>query len=174
MTTLVMAFLGVDRPGLLHAIAEVLSDHGGNWEDGRTAMMSGNFTGVVQMSVAPARAEALVEDLRALDGMLDVIVRHAAGSSSAADDDVTFVTLDLVGSDHPGIVEDVTAVLARTGVNVDRLTTSTTDAPMSDGRVFRCQGLLRAPRHIDLDALGEELEDLARDLVVDITLGVEG
>lgn len=167
MATLVVAFLGEDRPGLVHALAEVLSDHGGNWEDGRTAVLRGSFTGVVQVSVAHGREEALIEDFRALDGMLDVIARPAAEADTP---ESSAVRLDLIGRDHPGIVEDITAVIARCGVNVDRLTTSTSEAPMSDGRIFRCEALLGVPDGVDLDTLGTELEDLARDLVVDLTL----
>ena len=51
-------------------------------------------------------------------------------------------TLDLVGADRPGIVREITEVLAAHGVNIDRLRTEARDAPMSGGRLFEAHAVL--------------------------------
>ncbi|MEZ4654342.1 MAG: hypothetical protein R3E12_12320 [Candidatus Eisenbacteria bacterium] len=45
-----------------------------------------------------------------------------------------------VGHDRPGIVRAVSEALARSHVNVDRLTTERSSAPMSGERLFRATG----------------------------------
>lgn len=169
MNTLVLTVIGQDRAGLVHALAEVVSRGGGNWGNSRMAHLAGTFAGIVEVEVPVDRADALVESLRSLDDRLEVVVRRST-EPQPAPTRVPF-SLDLVGDDHPGIVEEITGVLARAGVNVDDLTTSSSDAPMSGGRIFTARVRLDAPEGTDLAVLATELEDLARDLMVDLTLG---
>ena len=69
MTTLILTVAGADRPGLVSAVADVVAAHGGNWENSRLAELAGTFAGVIEISVAADRVDALRGDLDALDGM---------------------------------------------------------------------------------------------------------
>ena len=60
---------------------------------------------------------ALDHALQPLAGLLEVSV-HPGASTDAAPAD-TQVQVDLIGNDHPGIVRDVSGVLARHGVSID-------------------------------------------------------
>ena len=70
----------------------------------------------------------------------------------------------------PGIVRDVTAVLTRHGISIERLITDTREAPMAGGRLFEAHLTAPAPGGADLDSLQTDLERLATEIVVDITL----
>ena len=82
--------------------------------------------------------------------------------------------LDLIGTDRPGIVREITDVLAAHAVNIDTLRTETRDAPMSGGRLFEATAVLEVPADTDLGALRVALEKLANELMVDITLDTSG
>ena len=75
-----------------------------------------------------------------------------------------------VGTDRPGIVREITDVLAAHSVNIDTLRTETRDAPMSGGRLFEAVATLEVPATTDIGALRVALEKLANELMVDITL----
>ena len=100
--------------------------------------------------------------------MLHVGVHAAPGSAEAPPGQV--VTLDLLGNDRPGIVKEVAAVFHRHGVSIDELTTDTRDAPMSGGVLFEAHLVAPLVATTDLDALRADLERLASELMVDITL----
>ena len=78
--------------------------------------------------------------------------------------------LALVGNDRPGIVRDISRVLARSGVNIDELETGTSSAPMTGETLFHASARVRVPPSVSLDALRGELEALAGELMVDLVL----
>jgi glycine cleavage system regulatory protein len=169
MVTLVLTAIGDDRPGLVSALAGVIARHGGSWDRSQMARLGGKFAGIVLVAV-PADAVAAVEaDLRALaaDGVLDVRVEHDRGPTAA---EGLRWSLELVGTDRPGIVHEITVALAAHGVSVDELETATREAPMSGGMLFEARAELVAPATVAVDELRNVLERLADELMVDLTL----
>ena len=80
------------------------------------------------------------------------------------------LNLELVGNDRPGILREVAQALARRNVNVDELSTGCESAPMSGEVLFRATARLQVPVDVTVDSLAEELEKIASDLMVDLTL----
>ena len=167
MATLVLSVIGDDRAGLVNALADVISAHGGNWERSQLAELAGKFAGIVLVRVPDGRADELASALQPLSGLLEVSLH--AGSEEPAEA-AQHIQVDLVGNDHPGIVRDVSGVLARHGVSIDRLITETREAPMAGGLLFEAHLTAGVPVGQDLGALQADLERLATELVVDITV----
>jgi glycine cleavage system regulatory protein len=170
MATLVLTAIGDDHAGLVRALSGVIADHNGNWETSRMAHLAGKFAGIVMVTVPDNQVDSLISDLGPLEqqGLLEV----AAELSSPAirDEGNTRLTLEVVGVDRPGIVRDVSDVLARQMVNIEELETETVSAPMDGGEIFRARATLSLPNAISIDYLTEALEDLAGQLMVDIEL----
>ena len=55
-------------------------------------------------------------------------------------------------------------------MNIDELETAVSSAPMSGEVLFRASAHIRAPSTLPLESLGTELEALAGELMVDLTL----
>jgi glycine cleavage system regulatory protein len=75
-----------------------------------------------------------------------------------------------VGQDHPGIVRDVARVLLHHGVNIEELATDHESAPMTGEQLFRTTARLQVPADTNSDRLRTDLEKIADDLMVDLTL----
>lgn len=170
MTTLVLTVVGDDRAGLVAAIADVVDAHGGNWERSSLAELAGMFAGVIEVSVAPDRLDDLRAALSAMDGLITVAVPGSSRATDAAAPRTLSFTV--LGNDHPGIVRDISAALSAHGVTIDRLETRTLDAAMAGGRLFEAVVEARAEASVDLSAVVDELERLASEIQVDVT--VEG
>jgi len=166
MAALVLTAIGDDRAGLVSALAEVVAEHGGNWERSQMAELAGKFAGIVLVTVPDSNVDALARALEPLAGVLDV---HAHLGGEQVTDAQRF-TLHLLGNDQPGIVRDLSAVLSARNVSIDQLTTVTRDAPMAGGVLFEADAVLEAPAELDYNDLRAALEDLAGELMVDITL----
>jgi glycine cleavage system regulatory protein len=165
--------IGLDRPGLVEVLSQTILAHEANWEESRMARLAGRFAGLLLVSVRPERAEALERDLRALESRgLNVMVERSAEERARAG--YRRLSLDLVGNDRTGIIRDISRALAEHGVNVERLSTECAPAPMAGDRLFRMTALLQSPSAVQVDALRHELESLANDLMVDITLADTG
>lgn len=169
VSRLVLTVIGDDRPGLVKALAEVVSAKDGNWEHSQLAQLAGKFAGIVVVSVPAERSDDLVAALRELDGLLDISVQAGAEEPEPAEQRQQ-LTLDLMGNDHPGIVRDVSAVLSRHGLSIETIATESRDAPMAGGRLFEAHIVLLAPPDVDLAAVRSDLEQLATELMVELIL----
>lgn len=170
MATLVLTVIGDDRAGLVNALAEVVSAHGGNWGRSQMAELGGKFAGIVLVDVPDDRSDDLSAALKPLLGLLDVTIHRGTDEVAPPPQPGNQVQLDMVGNDHPGIVRDVSAVLARHGISIDRLVTETRDAPMAGGRLFEAHVTATLAVGHDLSALQRELEHLATEIFVDIAV----
>lgn len=169
MPDLVLTLIGPDRPGIVEAIAEPIARHGGNWLESRMAHLAGKFAGILRIQVSEAEEAALTLALRALEvGGLRLTIE--GGRSTEAKGGGRTLLLDLVGLDRPGIVREISGALAAHGVNIEELTTDRTTAPMSGELLFRSRARVSFPPRSDPEALRRRLEDLAADLMVQVTL----
>ena len=168
VSSLVLTVVGDDRAGLVTALAEVVSAHGGNWEHSQLAELAGTFAGIVVVSVPDDRVGALRESLALLDGMLKVTVH--AGTAGGAPDDRPQLTFGVLGNDHPGIVRDISGVLSRHQISIEDFASETREAPMAGGRLFEASVVARVPRDADLVAVRADLEELAAEIMVEISL----
>ncbi|MEQ9410932.1 MAG: ACT domain-containing protein [Fuerstiella sp.] len=177
MPSLVVTLVGPDRPGLVGAVSDVVRRHGGNWRESRMSHLAGQFAGIVLVEAPDDRSEALVTDLHNLSSLglkvvaqLDTVRGADAGLTGDADaGDGTLWTVSVVGNDRPGIVREVTQVLAAHDVNVEELTTACSDAPLAGGQIFRATIRLRVPEGLSVELLQDELEGIAMDLMIDFT-----
>lgn len=165
--TLVMTLMGADRPGLVEQVAALVAQHGGNWLESRMAHLGGQFAGILRVSVPAERQAALETALRQLGQAGLQVVFHAEPAEAARPAAGRWMRLELVGQDRPGIVREISRVLAAHGVNVEELETGCESAPMSGEVLFRAQAQLSVPAACDLDALRAALEKIAADLIVD-------
>jgi glycine cleavage system regulatory protein len=168
-THLVMTIIGADRPGLVQLVASRVADHGGNWLESRMCHLGGQFAGIARVEAPAERVADLRLALQKLeaDGLR---VSVDAGSGSAPVVPGMAATIELVGHDRPGILRNVTSVLAAHGVNVEELSSECVSAPMGGGNLFQAKVRVSVPQTVKLEAVRADLEKIAADLMVDLTL----
>jgi glycine cleavage system regulatory protein len=169
MIDLVLTLIGADRPGLVEAVAQTVADRGGNWLESRMIHLAGSFAGILRVEVPPEQADALARALEAL-GTTGLRVAATTAERAPVADDGRMMDLELIGLDRPGLVREISQLLARHDVNVEELITDRTSAPMSGEMLFRANARVKVPAHIDAVHLRGSLERLANDLTVEIRL----
>jgi glycine cleavage system regulatory protein len=165
---LVLTVIAPDQPGLVEKIAQCVASHGGNWLESSMSRMAGQFAGILRVAVPAAAHAGLVAALAALAGQ--GIRVQVAPSGNEPTGNWRAIELDLVGNDRPGIVRDITRLLAGQGVNLERLSSEIAPAPMSSEMLFHARALLAVPLSLSLDSLQQALETLADDLMVELSL----
>ena len=177
MSDLVLTLIGPDRPGVVEEVAAVVAGHGGNWLESRMAHLAGKFAGILRVEVSPDHSESLLAALTALEERGLKIVGEPSGAKSPASIDAAIeaslgrtLALELVGLDRPGIVREISQLLANCGANVEELSTDRTSAPMSGEMLFQAKARVRLPSNADLAHLRTALERLASDLMIEIRL----
>lgn len=165
---LVLTLIGDDRPGMVEALARKVADHDGNWLESNMSHLAGKFAGILRVSVADDKADALIADLEKLSGHFRLLIEKVGAQDPDAA--LRVLRLSLVGNDRPGIIREVSQVLAAQAVNVENLETECSSAPMSGETLFHARAELKVPAELELDQLQQALERIADDLIVDISL----
>lgn len=168
MASVILSVVGSDRPGLTEALAGAVLSAGGNWLESHLSRLGGLYVGSVLVAVEPEKVEALRAAVSAIDAQgLEVRVApavEAAASGGAA------LNFSLVGQDRPGIVRQVTAVLAGLAVNIETFETEITAEPHSGAPLFHMEARLRLPPGLDAGAVEAALEAISAEIMVDSVL----
>ncbi len=167
---LVLTIISEDRPGLVDQLSRTVVKFDANWESSRMARLGGQFAGILLVSVDEGRADGLEAALAELakDTSMTIVVQRSDADEEPAERN-TF-RLELVGTDHPGIIHDISHVLAAREVNVEEMRSDCDAAPMGGGDLFKMAATLTSPPNVDVEDLRTALEEVANDLMVDITL----
>ncbi|MCQ4311354.1 glycine cleavage system protein R [Pseudomonas stutzeri] len=168
MDHLVLTVIAEDQPGLVERVAKCIAEHGGNWLESRMSRMAGQFAGILRVAV-PADAHAgLIDALQQLEREgIRVLFAH---SGEEPERSWRMIQLQLVGNDRPGIVRDITRLLAGHGINLESLDTDVLPAPMTNELLFHADARLAVPTELSLEELQQHLETLADDLMVELKL----
>jgi len=163
----ILTAVGSDRPGLTQLLADAVFDTGGNWLESQLSHLGGMFVGSVLVEVESDGIPALEAAIRAIDPKGLGVTLVAAGEDSGPGGQE--LTLELVGQDRPGIVREVTSVLARLGVNIEDLATATEHGSWSGEPLFRAEARLTVPPGTSADQVREALEAISGELMVDFS-----
>jgi glycine cleavage system regulatory protein len=168
MIDLVLTLIGPDHPGIVDTVSKVVAANGGNWLDSRMAHLAGKFAGVLCVEVAEEQAATLEAALAELGASgLHVIVERSVPPDGAPRQ---VIEIELLGLDRPGLVHEVSELLATHGLNVEELSTDRPAAAMSGSRMFHAHVRAAVPDGVDMTELHRGLERLAGDLMVEIRL----
>ncbi len=170
MPHLAVAAVGADRPGIVAAVTGVLVEQGCNLEDTSMTILRGHFAMMLVVDAPPHVSEADLES--ALAGPAAsfnlVVVARRIEEAVAASPEGERWTVSVYGSDRPGIVHAVAALLADEGINIVDLTTRVIGDPAQP--VYAMLLEVTLPDQVDPSALSERLTALAAELGVDCSL----
>lgn len=162
---------GLDRPGIVAAVTGALYDQGCNLEDCSMTILSGHFAMMLLVKgpdgVSAESLEAALKDAGEPLG-LTLAVREVGDEALGAEIEGEPYMVTAYGADRPGIVHQVSELLAREGVNITDLETKVLGP--DDDPVYAMHLEVVAPDGLDVERLREHLQGAARELGVDASL----
>ena len=95
--SLVMTFVGVDRPGIVQDLTSLVHSREGNWLESKMSRMAGKFAGIALVEISSEHLENLKEDLHQLSDVS--VIFETTGTK---DNDVGSLSyqLNIVGLDR--------------------------------------------------------------------------
>ena len=170
-----LSAIGRDRPGIVADLAGLIYECDCNLEDSSMTVLGSEFAVLLLLSCEGEDVERrlsagckrlewekrLTVFFRPLDG--DGPPRPAGTPGAPMECAVT-------GVDKAGIVARVARVLADHGVNITALSTQSRPEPESGTPIYTMRIQMIVPRVVDRQALRAELERVAAELRVDLTL----
>jgi glycine cleavage system regulatory protein len=167
MVSLILALVGPDRPGLVSRLSEQVAQHGGSWLGSRMAHLAGQFAGIVQVGIPEAEQSAFTAALSQLESDGFRLLVQSGGTEEPAEHRIA-LHLELIGHDRPGIIRDITQILANRGVNIEDLTSDVVSGSFSGEVLFRAEARLFGPVDLTVEEIRRDLERIGNELMVDI------
>ena len=168
MATFILTAIGDDRPGLVSALSAPINEHGASWERSEMARLAGKFAGIVVVSVADAKVDALVADLTALNVQGLHVAMQTHGRARRAR--VATTPPRAPGCRPPGHRGGDLRLARRAGREHRGAQHRRARRPHGRGTLFEARAVLNAPSATSTDELRSMLEGLADELMVEIQL----
>ncbi|MEJ5378028.1 MAG: ACT domain-containing protein [bacterium] len=170
----VISAIGKDRPGIVADVTELIFECGCNLEDSSMTLLGDHFALLILLS---GQGEDLPERLqrgckrlewdKGLTVFLSVMQEQIPIHGLHPEPDYE---VRVVGLDRAGIVYRTSKLLASKGINITNLHTHVEPAPTTGSPVFTMVMEVSVPQEMDRKALRKDLEGLAEELQVEISL----
>lgn len=165
---MILSAIGSDRPGLTQMLAEAVYGAGGNWLESHLSRLGGKYVGAVLVEIEAERLPELERAIRAVDASgLHVSLLPSGDAAEAGET----LQIELVGQDRPGIVREVTRVLAGLCVNIEDFATGTEYGAQTGEPLFRAAARLTLPPGLAHADVQDALEAISGEIMVDFAIG---
>jgi glycine cleavage system regulatory protein len=166
---IILTVLGSDRPGLTQELSDAVLSAGGNWLESHLARLGGKYVGSVLVELEAENLPQLSEEVLGIDSSGLQVAIVPAGNDPAGGGKPFLV--ELVGQDRPGIVREVTTVLAAIGANIESFASDTEPSAHSGEHLFKARIELALPASASPHQLQDALEAISGEIMVDFSFG---
>jgi glycine cleavage system transcriptional repressor len=162
---LILTAVGPDKPGMAHAVAQILFESGCNIEDTTMTRLSGQFSMILAVeppqNIDLTAIQSKLESLRASHGL---VVDVTEVSDAEIENDGPRHLLTAYGPENTGLLAHLTGILAQMSVNVTDVQTRVASA----GTVYIMLLEIELPSDLAPETLENALRDSAKDLQISI------
>lgn len=167
---LVISALGPDRPGLVADVTDYLSEHGGNVEDSRMAVLGAEFGILLLVSGTDAEIAAIERDLASVTEKTSLA--FTSRRTKSPEDHRRAAAIPCVVTaealDQEGIVRAVSRALVKVGVNIVSLETTAYEAPVTGSPLFRMEARVDIPSGVTVGKVRKAMDEVAEAENLDI------
>jgi len=166
---IILTAVGPDRPGMAHAVAQILADAGCNIEDTTMTRLAGEFA-MILIVTPPAAVPlaALQARLAPLETSHNLFLssREIPDEVPVADHDLPRFIVSAYGADHTGLLAKLTGVFAAHAVNITDVQTRVASAGTVYVMIFEVQ----LPPALAPETLQSALEEAGRAIGVTVSM----
>lgn len=172
MNKVLISVLGNDQPGIMAAVATVITEHGGNIENLSQTLLKSVFGALLLVSIPQdAQREQLHQALQQVGQKMRLAIHLDIWDQQLPPwqehpPEVQPYILTVIGPDRRGLVAEIATQLAHHGVNITQVQAifKGGDKPMDNLMVFEVD----VPRETVMQELREDLQQVAERLDIEI------
>ncbi|MCK4532616.1 ACT domain-containing protein [bacterium] len=170
---MIFTAMGKDKPGIVAGVSKVLYESGYNIEDSSMTLLKGEFAMILVISgkedLSPAQFSKKFDSLKETFG-LSIFLRELSPDELVhkVDEQVKIYAVSVYGVDKPGIVYEITQLLADKNVNI--VDVNTQIAGTKEEPVYVILLEVEAPLNMTEEQLRKDLENAGIDLKVNVSM----
>jgi len=166
----VITILSDDRPGLVETIAQELAELGGNWMESKMVRLGGQFAGLIQAQVPAGQVESLGAVIDNLQQKGIHALVQPSEDSAHSSTLTRNLRIEVLASDRPGIIRDLTRLIASEGGNIEELATDYIAAPWSGELLFKAMiKITLQTGSNNYESLRRNIEEQSEEMMFDLT-----
>jgi glycine cleavage system transcriptional repressor len=169
----IMTAFGKDRPGIVADVTRILYENGCNLEDTTMSILDDEFTINLLFTCGISSIEKiLVDKCRELEELkgISAFIRPIRERHASVRQNYGGFTLHVEGLDQAGIVYKISQFLAERSLNIVDLKSTMKSSPESGTVLYLMDILVQVPESTPVAAIEEELNTVAEQLNVEITI----
>jgi glycine cleavage system transcriptional repressor len=159
--------IGSDRTGVVHDLARVISDCGGNISESRMASLGSEFAMVLLVSGNWHSLAKLETELKKLGDASGLTITIKRTEPRPARTDLLPYSIDAVCLDQAGIVSGIAGFCSSRGIDIGEVTTRTYPAAHTGAQMFSVQMIVNVPSRLQLAHLREEFMEFCDSMNLD-------
>ncbi|PCJ85237.1 MAG: glycine cleavage system protein R [Thiotrichaceae bacterium] len=169
-TKLVISALGVDRPGIVNDLSNIIYTHELNIEDSRMTVLGGEFAVLLLVS----GDQAAIDKFQKISGdieqtlKLQLLIKATADTVPAAD--AIPYSVEVTALDNPGIVNNIANFFSCRNINIVNLETESYAAPHTGSPMFAMHLTIGISAETNIATLREEFTEICDQLNLDAEL----
>ncbi len=166
----ILTAMGKDQPGIVAGISGILFEKGCNIEASTMARLGGEFTVMLMLRLPEGTtARQIDQELAPLRGKLRLTANltDLRPEDAMEPPEVPKHVVSVYGADKKGIVHQISKHLAERSVNITNLATRIVQ---HDQPLYIMLMEVEIPPYVDPDTLARELQDVGRQIQVQVSL----
>jgi len=164
MNVLVMVTVsGSNRHELVRILSEKTHALGGKWIISKINHIDDYFSGLIKIEIGSDQVQRLGADFKVLGLNVEVVVLDSAIVKT-----LTHLDLNIDARDRPGLVHDISEVLAEHNISVENMECHRLGVADISGTVFTSNFKIAVNDKFSKEELINALQNISEDLVVEI------
>lgn len=160
-----LSFLSNDSKGLVSEAAKVLLENGFNIADSSSTLMHGVFSMIFVVTSNNDFSESQVQDMFRNSPFVPNVFKF---THEEKEPEGIAYSISVYGADKPGIVHEITSVLAKYDINISDLQTKITGSKNSKVYIMMLEASV--PENLDENIWIKALKESAKNIGTDVTI----
>ena len=167
---LVISALGVDRPGIVNELSNVIYTHELNIEDSRMTVLGGEFAVLLLVSGNQSAIDQFQKIAGDIEHSLQMRLLIKATTDTASISDTIPYSVEVSSLDNPGIVNNIANFFSSRNINIVNLETERYAAPHTGSPMFALHMTIGISAETNIASLRDEFSDICDELNLDAEL----
>ena len=146
MIKLFLNTYGIDKPGLISDISNLIYSANGNIIESKMIRLENIFTIIMSFEIPYEKRPILEQQIQSIN---DLHSNINTLDSFTKDSNCEEFKFSLECLDSEGIITHFTTFLSSQNINIDKMYTSTINAPVTGSILFNLDSILSIPKNID-------------------------